>query len=80
MSHATAEGTPEQAEQARQVYNRTTSPLVLRNRAELGELMHGWNLLDPGITAGGEWHPDPHDPPTGEVASRSILAAVGRKP
>jgi hypothetical protein len=42
--------------------------------------MHGWNLLDPGITAGGEWHPDPHDPPTGEVASRSILAAVGRKP
>jgi hypothetical protein len=42
--------------------------------------MHGWDLIEPGITAGGEWRPEPHDPPIDEVASRSILIAVGRKP
>ena len=80
MSHATAEGHPGQAEQARQVYNKTTSPLVLRTRDEFAPLLDGWTLIDPGLTTSGHWRPDPGSPAADDIASRSVLVAVGRKP
>jgi hypothetical protein len=80
MSQASDEGDPQAAERARQVYNKTTSPLVLRSRAEFAHLLHGWDLVEPGLTSSGQWRPDPNDPSISELASRSVLVAVGRKP
>lgn len=80
ISHVTAEANPEAAERARQLYNRTTFPLVLRNRGELAELLDGWEILEPGITPSADWRPDPEDPPVADVASRSIIVALARKP
>ena len=82
LSHASDEGSPWEAEQARQVYNRTTSPLVLRSRAEVAQLLDGWQLIEPGLCSSGEWHPEVDDAlgtVAKTVASQSILAAVGRK-
>jgi SAM-dependent methyltransferase len=80
MSHASGEGDPDHAERARQVYNNTTSPLVLRDRDDFRALLDGWELLDPGVTTGGRWRPDPAQPRLGEVAQNSIIVAVARKP
>jgi hypothetical protein len=82
LSHASDEGSPAEAEQARQVYNRTTSPLVLRSRAEVMHLLDGWQLVEPGLCSSGEWHPEVDDAlgsAATTAASRSVLAAVGRK-
>jgi hypothetical protein len=79
-SHASYEGSPEEAERARQVYNRTTSPLVLRSRSDFAQLLHGWDLVEPGLTSAGEWRPDPDDPPRSDVSGRSVIVAVARKP
>jgi hypothetical protein len=80
VSHFTDEASPQDAERARQVYNRTTFPLVARGRQELRELLDGWELLDPGVTASGDWHPAPDDPHIDELASRSVIVALARKP
>lgn len=84
MSHASAEGDPEKAQQARQVYNRTTSPLVLRDRTEFARLFNGWDLVEPGMVSSGQWQPgggtaDGAGAGSDEVVSRSILVGVARK-
>lgn len=82
LSHASDEGSPAEAEQARQVYNRTTSPLVLRSRPEVAQLLDGWQLIEPGLCSSGEWRPEVDDalsPTATSVASRSVLTALGRK-
>jgi len=79
LAHASNEGSPEEAEKARQVYNRTTSPLVLRSREELGELLDGWQLVDPGLTECGRWRPEPGHRDVSPAVSKSVLVAVARK-
>jgi S-adenosyl methyltransferase len=80
MSHASDEADPQNAERAQLVYNTTTSPLVLRTRSQFSTLLHGWELLEPGLTASGHWRPDAQTPAISDLASASILVAVGRKP
>jgi S-adenosyl methyltransferase len=80
MSHASAEGSPHQAEQARRVYNNTTSPLVLRDREDFRSLFDGWPLVEPGVTTSDEWRPDADQPDVGAAAGRSIVVGVARRP
>lgn len=79
-SHGTAEGDPEKAEELKQVYNRTTSPLVARSREEFARLLEGWDLIEPGLANSGHWRPEPGDPPADSIEARTVLVAVGRKP
>jgi hypothetical protein len=79
LSHMGAEGEPQQAELVRRVYNNTTSPLVLRDRDDVRALFGEWPLIEPGLTTGGRWRPDPGERPAGEVADSSVLVAVARK-
>ncbi|HYN92790.1 MAG TPA: SAM-dependent methyltransferase [Pilimelia sp.] len=86
LSHASAEGSPESAEKARQVYNRTTSPLVLRGRDDLRALLAGWRLREPGVVSAAEWLASAAEPSdaravdTDPVAARSVLVAIAERP
>ncbi|WP_433218657.1 SAM-dependent methyltransferase [Dactylosporangium sp. CS-047395] len=58
------------------LYTRTGTPMVLRDRDELAALLDGWDLVPPGLVFSAEWRPDtpPDDP-----ASYATLAAVGER-
>lgn len=80
MSHGSAEGDPERVDQVRRIYNTTTSPMVIRNRDEVRALMGDWPLIDPGLTLAARWRPDGAPAEGDPVATRSVVAAVARKP
>ena len=80
MSHASGEGDMRQAEQVRRVYNTTTSPLVLRDRDDFRGFFGDWQLIEPGLTAAAVWRPDAAQAHVREVAGKSIIVAVARKP
>jgi hypothetical protein len=79
MTHGTenVEITDEQ-EGVRLLYRSTPTSVTLRRKDTIAEYFDGLELVEPGIVAVSEWHPDPEerdDPP-----QRTMLAAVGRKP
>lgn len=79
LSHASASALSQEAEHARQIYNRTTAPLTLRDEDDLRRLLEGWDLVEPGLVPVTRWRPDSPDE-VGTVAGVSILSAVARKP
>jgi len=73
----TTEGS-ERLEQARKLYERTPTPVVMRTPREIEALIgDSFELVPPGVVAATDWHPDPDeaDDPRTPVA----LAAVARK-
>jgi hypothetical protein len=66
------------AMRASQEYERTATPLVLRTRAEIGALLDGFELVEPGLVTVARWRPESES-----VAARTdrlpAYAAVGRK-
>jgi SAM-dependent methyltransferase len=73
----TAEGRTRQ-EQARKLYERTPTPVVIRGADEIAALLGAeFELLEPGVVSATDWHPDPDegdDPP-----QPTALVAVARK-
>lgn len=51
-------------------------PMVLRDRAGVARFLDGLELVDPGVVAVDQWHPDGSTP----TARASNYGAVGRKP
>jgi hypothetical protein len=77
LSHATHDIRPESASRARDIYQRASSPLVTRTKAEISKLLEGLEQVDPGLVFISEWRP------TGEVHNperSGMYAAVARKP
>ena len=56
-----------------QLYERTTTPLHLRDRHEVGKLVAGLEIVEPGVVPVSEWHPDPDE---GAGVTRDELLAV----
>jgi len=78
LSHATMDGYPAQAaadsaDRAGQVYDRATAPLAMRDRAQVGELLAGFDLVEPGLVHVTHWRPD--EPP--RATFDPFLGAVG---
>lgn len=73
MTHATGDDLPVFADLA-ELCGDTVS---FRNKAEVSELMHGFDLVEPGVTHSEQWRPDAEfgDPPL----SSASYAAVGYK-
>jgi SAM-dependent methyltransferase len=81
LSHATMDGYPaqaaaEDANRAGRVYDRATSKLSMRDSAEVGRLMAGFDLVEPGLVHVTHWRPtEPpratFDPFLGGVGVRS---------
>jgi hypothetical protein len=80
ITHATDSARPEEVGRIADLYNRTGTPLVPRDRAAVTGLFDGWDLLPPGIVYGPLWHPDPDQPTVGDPASFLTLAGVARHP
>jgi SAM-dependent methyltransferase len=81
VSHATADGQrPDRAAEHRRLYARTATPMTMRSHAQIAHLLHGWDLLDPGLVRLPLWHPDPDDkiPPNPDAFAG--YAALGHKP
>ena len=51
-------------------------PMVLRDRAGVARFLDGLELVEPGVVAVDQWHPDGSTPP----GRASNYGAVGRKP
>ncbi|WP_158886939.1 SAM-dependent methyltransferase [Amycolatopsis anabasis] len=63
-----------------ELYKNTSNPLYLRGRAEIRELMAGFDIVEPGVVFTPEWRPA-HPDDVGDRPERAVmLAAVGRKP
>lgn len=81
VSHAGPDVTPEGRalqEQARQLYERTPTPLVIRDADEVAALIGGdFEIVPPGVTAATSWHPDPDE--ADEPPQPTALVAVARK-
>src|SRR5947209_5145255 len=52
VSHATDEGQPEEAARVSDLYTKVSQPLIMRRRAQLTDLLDGWELIEPGIAQG----------------------------
>lgn len=60
-------------------YNQTTTPVYARTRREILDLMHGTELVEPGLVWAQDWRPDPPENPGEEPKHSFILAGVSRK-
>ena len=84
ISHGTADYVPAQkARSAEHVYERASHRLVFRSRAEVRELLGGYELEEPGLVDIIDWRPelstgDPDPIGGGDVARYSGYVAVGR--
>ena len=78
LSHATMDGYPVQeaadsADRAGRVYDRATSQLTMRGRAEVTRLLAGLDLVEPGLVHVTHWRPT--EPP--RATFDPFLGAVG---
>jgi hypothetical protein len=80
LSHGSAESRkPEEAVGGAAVYQRTASPLTLRDRARLRELFAGYELIDPGVVWAPLWHPDSPEEVGEHPELTAIIGGVGRR-
>jgi len=68
---------PDDADTVRRLYNRTTTPLHLRDRHEVAALVAGLEIVEPGCVPVTDWHPDPGE--TTGATRDELLAVVARK-
>ena len=81
LSHATMDGYPveaaaDSADRAGRVYDRATSQLSMRDRADVSRLLAGFDLVEPGLVHVTDWRPTKpprarFDPFLGAVGVRS---------
>lgn len=79
ICHATHEGNAERAETHRRLYARTRTAMTTRTRADVGAMLNGLDLLEPGVVRMPLWRPDPSETPTEEPERFAGYAAVARK-
>ena len=81
VSHLGPEPDPELREaqdRVRRLYESTPTPVVVRTVDEVTALLGGLELIEPGVTAATNWHPDPDA--GDDSAQPTALVAVARKP
>jgi len=81
MSHVGPEATPEgraNQERVRKLYERTPTPVIIRDPDELVTLIGGdFEIVEPGVVSATYWHPDPDE--EDETPVPAALVAVARK-
>ncbi|GIH16978.1 hypothetical protein Raf01_51500 [Rugosimonospora africana] len=79
LSHGTQAGRMSgEQEEVRQLYNRTPTPFFVRSPEQLADALAGLDIVEPGIVAITDWHPDPEE--AGEPRQPAALGVVARKP
>ncbi|MEV0224329.1 SAM-dependent methyltransferase [Streptomyces sp. NPDC050704] len=85
LSHCTPDFDPPTWEKVTEIYTNAGTPVQFRSQRDVTRFFDGLDLLDPGITVGHRWRPDPS---TGEAATTepltdaqvSLWTGVGIKP
>ncbi|MEV4709330.1 SAM-dependent methyltransferase [Actinoplanes sp. NPDC049316] len=80
ISHATGTARAEEMERFVDLYNRTGTPLVPRDRERVEALLEGWDVVEPGVVHSTEWRPDPGGDLSGDPAATLTYVGVGTKP
>lgn len=83
ITHATSDYHPKMAREAEEVSNRASHQIRYRTKREIGALLEGYELVEPGLVDLIRWRPDADqgpDPLDGDVTRYSGYAAVGRRP
>ncbi|WP_194837619.1 SAM-dependent methyltransferase [Nocardia sp. XZ_19_369] len=58
ITHATADGQPDEVLEAQKLSGRTSTEIVLRTKPEIAEFFQGWTMLEPGLVQLPLWRPD----------------------
>ena len=80
MSHAASDTRQNEAGKVIALYRSSADPLTYRSRQQVRDLFTGWDLVEPGVVWGPQWHPDWPDEVGAEPSRMGFAAAVGRKP
>ncbi|MGC9668924.1 SAM-dependent methyltransferase [Planosporangium sp. 12N6] len=77
LSHLSIEVADSSSDEAVNLYQRSSTPLISRTADELAAILGGLSLVEPGIVRPGQWHPEVSDEqdPTGIPG----LVAVARR-
>ena len=67
------------ADRIADLYSRTGTPLVPRDRAQIADMFTGWQLLDPGIVYTPLWRPSPDEPPVEDPAAYITCAGLATR-
>jgi S-adenosyl methyltransferase len=79
LSHATGDLRPAAAQHAAAVYDRATSPVTLRTRAQVAAFFEGWELVEPGLVQVPLWRPDGKRPRQRALDRIWVYGGVARK-
>ncbi|WP_033290613.1 SAM-dependent methyltransferase [Amycolatopsis jejuensis] len=89
ISHITDQGVPSDVDagliELKQMYDRSSSPVIWRSREEIAALFGPFEMVEPGLTWTPSWHPEESGAGAPHVefpspAHSVILAGVARKP
>jgi SAM-dependent methyltransferase len=80
LSHATAGELADRAAEHRSLYQRTATPMTMRNREQVQRFFDGYELVEPGLVYLPQWRPDPGMSGVDRPERMTGLAGVGRKP
>ncbi len=79
LSHVTLDGTPESAQTAVKILDRTGISGHPRTRDQLRALLAGLEPVEPGLVWAPEWRPEPGTSLVDNPGRSHVYAAVGRK-
>ncbi|WP_434449264.1 SAM-dependent methyltransferase [Lentzea sp. E54] len=79
VSHASQDGQPEKAGSHQDLYRRTPTPMTMRSKPQVADLLADFDLVDPGVVFLPLWRPASLDDVDDHPERFSGLAAVGRK-
>jgi len=79
VAHGTDESRPDEARELQRLSRRTTTPLILRDRAAVARFFTGWDPVEPGLVWAPQWHPDSPDDVGEHPELSGNLVGVGRK-
>jgi hypothetical protein len=78
LSHVTSDHDPEEAANAKNVYQRSANPVHTRSHAEITALLHGFDLVEPGLVDATRWRPDESAEFGENIEHAGFYAAVGK--
>ena len=81
ICHHTSDSIDADEAEAREIYCRTTTPLIPRSKAQIARFFDGTTLVEPGIVLTPLWRPDPGEAPAqpGDTPLYFGYVGVGRK-
>jgi SAM-dependent methyltransferase len=79
LTHGTADADP-YVKDAAKVYDEATTQMFVRTKSKVLEMVHGMELVQPGLVWTPQWRPDPGDRVPARPSDSYYYALAARKP